>query len=209
VIPSGRIAIAFDDHLERELAAFREYFLDDGMDDQEMYGARTESWAGSLPTTPTLDFVPPQAAWQMLAFVPLGPRFPLPGVPYRPSYTHGHLPFHGTCGGNEKYYRYEQFPTSKRIDMKTASVIAKDTYGVPTSEVRFTPTGLSAVGRFALPLLLPACWRYELTPPLKTRLFYGASVPLYGQSGGAVEVMFPDPFKNVGPIPPALVLPIL
>jgi hypothetical protein len=72
----------------------------------------------------------------------------------------------------------------------------------------FTPTGLSAVGRFALPLLFPACWRYELTLPLGTRLFYGASVPLYGQSGGTVEVMFPDLFTNVGPIPPPTVLPI-
>lgn len=209
VIASGRIAIAFDDRLERELGAFMQDVPDGGLYDRDAYGARAESWASNLPSAPTLNFVPPKDAWPMLAFIPLGPRFPLPGVPYRPSYTHGHLPFHGTCGGVEKYYRYEQFPTSRRIDMNTASVIAKDTYGAPASEEPFTPTGLSAVGRFALPLLLPACWRYELTPPVGTRVFYGASVPLYGQSGGAVEVMFPDLFKNVGAIPAAYVLPIL
>jgi hypothetical protein len=113
------------------------------------------------------------------------------------------------CGGKDVYYRYEQFSTSVRIDRMAHAVIRTDTYAAPASEKRFTPTGLSAVGRFALPSLLPACWRYELTPTPGTRIFYGASVPLYGQSGGAVEVMFPDPFQNNGAIPPPTVLPIL
>ena len=38
---------------------------------------------------------------------------------------------------------------------------------------------------------------------------YGASVPLYGQSGGGVEVMFPKGTKNRGPIANPVVLPIL
>jgi hypothetical protein len=35
------------------------------------------------------------------------------------------------------------------------------------------------------------------------------SVPLYGQSGGGVEVSFPLPFDNNVPIPNPLVLPIM
>jgi len=209
VIASGRIAIKYDEHVQGELTMFREFFGREALYDPDGYAGRMESWARRLPKIKTLTPVAPEPAWSVLAFIHLGPRVPLPGVPYRPSYTHGHLPFHGVCGGSDKYYRYEQFATSKRIDRSTNCVIAKDTYGAPESERDFTPTGLSAVGRFALPLLLPACWRYELTPVSNTAIYYGASVPLYGQSGGAVEVMFPSPFKNNGPIPAPTVLPIL
>jgi hypothetical protein len=153
VIASGRIAIRFDGLLEQELVRYREFFLIDGWPDPDETASRTEAWAGSLPKITTLYPLPITEAWSALAMMHLGPRLPLPPVPYRPSYTHGHLPFHGSCGGIEKYYRYEQFPTSRRIDMTTSSVVATDTYGAPASEMPFTPTGLSAVGRFALPLL--------------------------------------------------------
>ena len=207
VISSGRVATRYDGSIENDFARLGEYFVD-GVRDIETYGIRLEAWARNLPPIKVLDPVPVNDGWAALAFIHLGPRFPLPGAPYRPSYVHGHLPFHGTCGGAEQYYRYEQFPTSRRIDMKKHAVVANDTYGAPASEEPFTPTGLSAVGRFALPLVLPACWRYELTPPSGTRIYYGASVPLYGQSGGAVEVMFPNPFSNAGQIK-TKILPIL
>jgi hypothetical protein len=209
VIASGRIAIRYDEHIEADLTKFREFFGDENLYDREGYAVRMENWAHNLPRIEVLTPMAAGPAWNALAVIHLGPRAPLPGVPYRPRYTHGHLPFHGVCGGIDKYYRYEQFATSKRIDRSTNSVIAPDTYGAPESERDFTPTGLSAVGRFALPLLLPACWRYELTPVSNTPIYYGASVPLYGQSGGAVEVMFPSPFKNNGPIAAPTVLAIL
>ena len=37
----------------------------------------------------------------------------------------------------------------------------------------------------------------------------GASVPLYGQSGGGVEVRFPTKATNRGPIPNPIVLPVM
>lgn len=209
VVSSDRIAMRYDEHIERDFARLGEYFADRHVRDIKAYGDRLDAWAAGLPPIEVLEPMPVEDAWQALAFIHLGPLGPLPGIPYRPSYTHGHLPFHGQCGGTDRYYRYEQFPNSKRIDLRTNRVIQKNTYGCPESERDFTPTGLSAVGRFALPLVLPACWRYELTPAPHTKIHYGASVPLYGQSGGAVEVMFPDPFKNVCPIPPPTVLPIL
>jgi hypothetical protein len=52
------------------------------------------------------------------------------------------------------------------------------------------PSGFSAVGRFALPSLLPAIWRREIVPPLGTTYLCGAVVPMYGQAGGGVEVKF-------------------
>ena len=110
---------------------------------------------------------------------------------------------------SDVFFRYEAFPTSLRIDQVNQKVTKPDTYATPFSERDFTPTGLSAVGRFALPSLDPHRWRWELQPVANTHVYYGASVPLYGQSGGAVEVMFPDPFDNTIPIPNPAVLDIL
>jgi hypothetical protein len=75
----------------------------------------------------------------------------------------------------------------------------RQAYGFPASELNFVPTGFAAVGRYALPDLPPACRRCEI----------GACLPLYGQAGGGVEVMFPKRFKNAVTIWPPTVLPPL
>jgi hypothetical protein len=210
VVASGRIAIRYDGEFGDQLELYQE-FVGLGRDSFRIddYGSRLETWVNILPDCPPITPMSAGPARTLLPFIHLGPRGPLLPPAWRPPYVYGHLPFHGRCGGQDIYYRYEQFSTSKRIDLSSNQVTKPDTYATPASERDFTPTGLSAVGRFALPSLLPACWRYELTPMPGTRLFYGASVPLYGQSGGAVEVMFPDPFKNNGPIRAPTILPIL
>jgi len=78
----------------------------------------------------------------------------------------------------------------------------------PTTDLLLVPSGLAAVARYALPSLLPARWRYELRPAAGTPIRYGATIPAYGQSGGGVEVMFPNPFMNVEPIANPVVLPV-
>ncbi len=87
--------------------------------------------------------------------------------------------------------------------------IAKDTYAAPASEAPFAPTGFAAVARFALPNLMPACFRWELQPVAGTHLECGASVPLYGQSGGGVEVKFTSLTNNRCSIADPIVLPAL
>ena len=66
-----------------------------------------------------------------------------------------------------------------------------------------------AVARFALPNLMPACYRWELQPDSGTLIECGASVPLYGQSGGGVEVRFPKDTNNRCPIADPVILPPL
>jgi hypothetical protein len=56
----------------------------------------------------------------------------------------------------------------------------------PASEAPFALTGFTVVARFALPNLMPACFRYELQPDAGTPVECGAAVPLYGLSGGGV-----------------------
>lgn len=137
--------------------------------------------------------------------VPAGP-FPPPPAP--PTTVYGHLPFVGQCGRDEVYYRWEPFPTSRRIDPST-NAVSPGTFTAPLSEVPFVASGFGAVGRYALPGLSPANWRWELRPPRGTRFRCGASVPLYGQAGGGVECVFDSGFANVGPIANPVVLPTL
>jgi hypothetical protein len=144
----------------------------------------------------------------ILSTVLLGPAGPLPPVPPRPAYVYGHLPFHGVTGLDDVFYRFESFPTSVRIDQNKGRIV-KDTYAAPSSEAPFAPTGFGAVARFALPTLWPARWRWEIQPLALTPVKMGASVPLNGQSGGGVEVMFVNDVQNRGPIANPYVLPIL
>jgi hypothetical protein len=56
---------------------------------------------------------------------------------------------------------------------------------------------------------LPACYRYELQPDANTDIECGASVPLYGQSGGGVEVKFVKQTNNRCAIANPVVVPAL
>lgn len=132
----------------------------------------------------------------------------LPSPPPRPAYVYGHLPFSGVTQTSDVFYRCEHWAVSRRVLRSTDEVLA-GTYGFPASELSFVPTGFAAVGRYALPNLPPACRRYEITPPTRYTLQCGACVPLYGQAGGGVEVMFPKKFKNAVTIKPPAVLPPL
>jgi hypothetical protein len=152
-------------------------------------------------------YIPPAHPW-VLGFI-LSPPGYLPPPPRRPAYIYGHLPFDGTTQTRDVFYRCEHWLTSRRVLRATGDILA-GTYGFPESELRFVPTGFAAVGRYALPDLPPACRQYEIRPPSGYKLRCGAAIPLYGQAGGGVEVMFPKRFTNsVVPIPHPTVLPPL
>ncbi len=160
-------------------------------------------WLEGLETTGPIEPVPPEQARNLLPYIAYTGLPPQP-----PPHVYGHLPLVGASQSDDVYYRYEPFPSSKRIDQKKRSC-SPGTFASPASELPFLPTGLSVVARCALPSVFPARWRWELQPDAGTVMHYGASVPLYGQSGGGVEVMFPKGFKNRGPIANPVVLPIL
>jgi hypothetical protein len=209
LVIGGRVGLTYDEGLTAQMAKYRALVGDPVRAGSATHDARSLDWLGSLPEAGSLEPVAIDQALTALRLIHLGPRGKLPPAPMRPPYIYGHLPFHGVCGGSDNYYRYEHFPTSLRIDQANQRVIKPDTYAAPESELAFTPTGLSAVARFALPSLLPACWCWKLQPKKGTVIHYGASVPLYGQSGGGVEVCFPKPFDNAVPILNPNVLNIL
>jgi hypothetical protein len=207
VVVAGRIAIKYDEELISQLDKLNQSLR--SPEGRENYGQSAERWTENLKMSPPLTPVPISQALSVRGFIHLGPRFPLPPSLPVPPTIYGHLPFHGLASGTDVFYRYEPYPTSRRIDRTTNSVTQPNTFASPELDVTFVNSGLGAVARYALPQLLPACWRYELTPPANITVHYGASVPLFGQSGGGVEVSFASTFTNNGPIPPPHVLPIM
>lgn len=128
--------------------------------------------------------------------------------PQELSKQYGHLPFRTTTRADEVFYRWESWPKSLRISQEKRT-IAPQTCAAPQSEVQFCPTGFGAVGRFALPSFFPHVFRYEIQPDQNTVIYCGASVPMFGQAGGGVEVYFVNGATNRGPIANPVVLPSL
>jgi hypothetical protein len=143
----------------------------------------------------------------VMGFILTPPGY-LPPTPRRPTHIYGHLPFTGITQAGDVFYRCKHWATSRRVRYSSNDVLL-GTYGFPASELSFVLTGFAAVGRYALPDLPPACRRYEITPPPNYTLQCGACVPLYGQAGGGVEVMFPKTFTNAVRFNPPTLLPPL
>jgi hypothetical protein len=203
IVVGGRTVVKYDKDIEEDLSRYPAATASAEEDSRLI-----EDWWKELPVSEPVTPVAAPQAFAVLTFIHLGPLTPLPPPPPLPPVVYGHLPFHGICSGTDVFYRYESFPTSRRIDVRNHRVLLPGTYGCPPLEPQYIASGLGAVARFALPSLFPARWGYELQPPPRTPMKYGASVPLYGQSGGGVEVFFPTPFTNNGPIQRLRTLPV-
>jgi hypothetical protein len=88
----------------------------------------------------------------------LTPRYPPP--PSLPKNLYGHLPFKTTTRPDEHFYRFEPWPTSRKITTGASGSIAEETYASPSAELPFLNTGFAAVARNALPTFFPAVFRY-------------------------------------------------
>lgn len=114
---------------------------------------------------------------------------------------------HVSLTANRLFYRYSAFNPDRRVDPATGSFLA-GTYAAPESEVPFVPTGFLAVGRFALPLVLPASHCYEITAAAGTPVDFGTVAPGFGQAGGGVEAYFASAVTNSKvPMTPVMTLP--
>jgi len=93
------------------------------------------------------------------------------------------------------FHRFSAFKPDPRIDPVTGDFLP-GTYAAPASEVPFVQTGFVAVGRFALPVNLPASHHYEIVAPAGTHVDFGTVAPAFGQSGGGVEAYFAGAVTN-------------
>jgi hypothetical protein len=101
--------------------------------------------------------------------------------------TSGAVPLLGTITltAPAAFYRLLMSPTDHRFKN---GKLAKETYLTTDLDRRLVNTGFAAVGRYALPLPVPASYVIAYVFPVGTVLNVGTVQPNFGQAGGGVEV---------------------
>lgn len=101
----------------------------------------------------------------------------------------GALPLLGTdtLTQTTNFYRYLRSPVDFRHD-KAKQELSADTYLTTDSDRAYTNTGFAAVGRYALPIPVPAIHVFMYQLPQGTTVRIGTVQPNFGQAGGGVEV---------------------
>lgn len=98
------------------------------------------------------------------------------------------------------FHRYLRSQTDLRY---SGGSLSAGTYLTTDLDATYANSGFAAVGRFALPMPLPAIHvlRYEL--PARATIQIGTVSPLFGQAGGGVEIHLPtsQPARALGSSP--------
>lgn len=89
---------------------------------------------------------------------------------------------------SEIFVRYSAFNPDFRISRNGS--VRQGTYVTTVTDMPHVPSGLAAVGRYALPNPAPALYIYTMSPPSVVGLQCGTATPKFGQAGGGVEVLF-------------------
>jgi hypothetical protein len=84
-----------------------------------------------------------------------------------------------------RFFRYTSTQQDRRY---VGGTIKADTYLTSISDHQFANTGFGAVGRYAIPLPMPASYLHDYTLPPSITLRVGTVGPQFGQAGGGVEV---------------------
>lgn len=100
--------------------------------------------------------------------------------------THGS--YLSTSRPGELFVRYSAFASDRRINQDGS--VRPGTYVTTENDASHVPSGLAAVGRYALPNPAPAIYRFVLSPPDGTGIRCGTAAPKFNQAGGGVEVLF-------------------
>ena len=90
----------------------------------------------------------------------------------------------------EEFFRVTAYADDKRI--REDNSLAPGSYATTKTDLTIVPSGLAAVGRFALPTRISARYVFRITPGEGVKIFYGTVIPNHGLCGGGVEVFFPD-----------------
>ena len=99
-------------------------------------------------------------------------------------------PFQTKTVAGDIFYRLSPYRDDRRISKMDGLV--PGTYSTTNSDIAVVPSGLAAVGRYALPSRLPAVYVFRITPTPGTPVSYGTVVPNFGLCGGGVEALFPE-----------------
>jgi hypothetical protein len=104
----------------------------------------------------------------------------------------GAVPLLGTVSltKNTLFYRFIGSAKDPRFagSILAGWTLARDTYLTTASDQNYANTGFAAVGRYALPIPVPASHVFEYELQKGTQLAVGTVLPNFGQAGGGVEV---------------------
>jgi hypothetical protein len=100
------------------------------------------------------------------------------------------------------FYRFSAFNPDKRVNPSNGD-FAAGTYATTDSDHPLVTSGFAAVGRYALPNVLSAFYRYQIAATKGTTVTTGTVGPAFGQSGGGVEALFVLAVSN-GHSPPVV-----
>ncbi|MEQ8241569.1 MAG: hypothetical protein RIA69_20315 [Cyclobacteriaceae bacterium] len=99
-------------------------------------------------------------------------------------------PYSYKTKNGDEFRRLSAFKNDRRIGSN--GNLIKGSYGTTKSDLTVVPSGTAAVGRYALPNRIAACYIFQIIPPPGTLLYFGTVTPAYGLCGGGVEVYFPN-----------------
>ena len=103
-------------------------------------------------------------------------------------HIHGSPPFTGHSASAQRFVRFSAFPNDRRITARDG--LLPGTFATSHTDASSVHTALSAVGHYALPNITAPQFRFEISPPPLTDLYYGTVSPNFGQSGGGTEIEF-------------------
>jgi hypothetical protein len=86
------------------------------------------------------------------------------------------------------FYRFLSSASDPRY---IAGQLTAGTYLTTVRDKRYANSGFATVGRYALPIPLPASYVRKYTLPKGTVINVGTVGPMFGQAGGGVEVQLP------------------
>ncbi len=104
--------------------------------------------------------------------------------------SEGRLENETTTELNDVFFRLSAYRDDRRI--RADRSLARASYSTTERDLTVVPSGLAAVGRFALPTRISARYVFKITPGAGVRILYGTVIPDFGLCGGGVEVFFPE-----------------
>jgi hypothetical protein len=107
---------------------------------------------------------------------------------------HESPPFPFSTQPNDRFARYSAFRSDRRVTVSMA--LRPGTYVTSATDATFAPTGYGNVGRYALPNLLPAVYKFDVTVSAGTQGSVGTVAPAFGQAGGGVEIELTHDAQN-------------
>jgi hypothetical protein len=91
-----------------------------------------------------------------------------------------------TTSAGDVFYRISAFKNDRRV--KADRSLAPQSYSTTETDMTVAPSGLAAVGRYALPTRISAKYVFEIRPGAGVRILFGTVTQNYGLAGGGVEV---------------------